>query len=144
MNSSWPLLLLLLMLPMASKGFLSWPRMPFGSGASACARIIDGIPMCDGYPTHETMLEKLKRLQAAHPDLVAVDSIGQSVQDRNLTYVKIGRGVSKERPLGVPMVKLVGNARGDETLGRQLLLFLAEFLVVKYGADPRCVRQSGF
>ena len=131
--------ILLLALTDVAWGFLSWPGLQLFSrfGRSGCDRIIDGIEMCDGYQTHEEMEAKLRRLEDAHPDLIQISSLGKSVQGRQLTFAKISRGVRGERDMGEPMVKFVANAHGDETLGRQLLVFLAEFLVEKYGADPR-------
>ena len=36
-----------------------------------------------------------------------------------------------------PMFKFVGNMHGDETLGRQLNVYMAEYLLKNYNSDPR-------
>ncbi len=60
----------------------------------------------------------------------------RSVQGQDLVYVKLSSHVSR-RTMGEPMFKYVGNMHGDEAVGRQLLLYLAEYLANSYGRDRR-------
>ncbi len=45
-----------------------------------------------------------------------------------------------KRDLGEPMFKYVANMHGDETLGRQLVLYMAEYLAINYEKDKRVKR----
>ena len=89
--------------------------------------------MC-GYQSHDEMLRRLKKLEVAHPDLVRVGSIGKSVRGADLVYVKLSENVT-QRGRGEPMFKFVANMHGDETLGRQMLLYMAEYLAIHYEKD---------
>ena len=61
--------------------------------------------------------------------LARVASLGQSWEGRELASLVVGRGVASPRQLLKPMVQLVGNMHGDETVGRQLVLYLANYLL---------------
>lgn len=71
-------------------------------------------------------------LAKLHPDLVRVYSLGRSRQGRPLQVLRISRSV-RERALLVPMFKYVANMHGDETVGRELLVYLAQYLLGNYG-----------
>lgn len=75
-------------------------------------------------------------LKRSYPELVDVYSVGQSVKKRELLVIKISNDVST-RKLGKPMFKYVANMHGDETIGRQLLIFLAQYLTSQYGKEDR-------
>ena len=38
------------------------------------------------------------------------------------------------------MVNYIGNIHGDETVARQLILYLAQYLLHNYGTDPRITK----
>ena len=97
--------------------------------------VIDGIDMC-GYESHQEMVGKLRNLQLEHPTLVRVNSIGRSVRGQDLVYIKISGNVGR-RSFMEPMFKYVGNMHGNEVVGRQLLIYLAQYLVTNYGRDQR-------
>ena len=89
--------------------------------------------MCS-YQSHEEMIERLERLQTQYPNLVRVESLGKSVRGKDLVYAKLSENVAR-RSRGEPMFKFVANMHGDETLGRQMLLYLAEYLALHYEND---------
>lgn len=42
--------------------------------------------------TYDTMMDNLKQLAEAHPDLIQMEVIGKSVDDRDIVLVKLGKG----------------------------------------------------
>merc|ERR1719510_176675 len=64
-------------------------------------------------------------------------SVGKSVEGRDLLVLQITRGVQKEREMGKPMFKWVANMHGNEALGRQLVMFLSQYLLENFGQEDR-------
>lgn len=95
-------------------------------------------------PENETFLENahyhstgelqdmFAKLSKEYPDLAKVHSIGSSSEGRDLTVFEITKNVRK-RSILVPMFKYVANMHGDETVGREMLIYLAEYLLYNYG-----------
>ncbi|XP_076629152.1 carboxypeptidase D svr [Colletes latitarsis] len=92
---------------------------------------------------HYTHYEELKQLYGSlvekYPNLAKVFSIGKSVEGRDLLVLEISENV-KERKLGEPMVKYVANMHGDEAVGRELLVYLSQYLLHNYGKDKRITK----
>lgn len=101
----------------------------------SCSSFDGGINMCR-YENHAGMLRRLHQLEARFPSLARVGSVGSSLEGRDLAYIKVSANVSS-RSFLEPMFKYVGNMHGDETTGRQMILYLAEFLLQNYGVDQR-------
>lgn len=97
----------------------------------------------DFVTAHYTHYDELRQLfikLAEHfPTLAKVHSIGKSVEGRDLLVLEISENVG-ERKLGEPMVKYVANMHGDESVGRELMVFLAKYLLFNYGKDQRVTR----
>lgn len=105
---------------------------------------------------HEEELGSALREAAAAgpPGLARLFSIGSSVEGRPLWVLRLTAGLGPPPPdsiagpdaagplvPGRPQVKLVGNMHGDETVSRQVLIYLARELAAGYGrGDPRLVR----
>lgn len=87
------------------------------------------------YHTEEQLAELFDNLVEKYPTLAKVHSLGKSVRGRDLTAIEISKNVGN-RPLLVPMFKYIGNIHGDETVGRQMLIYLAEYLLDNYGNVP--------
>lgn len=77
-----------------------------------------------------------KKLQRDYPKLAKFYSVGKSVEKRDLWVIEINGKVANRTKL-TPMFKWVGNMHGDETVGRQMLVYLAQYLLYNYGKDKR-------
>jgi len=100
-----------------------------------CATFDNGINMCQ-YESHQKMVQKLVSLANRFPNLAMVESVGKSVKGRQLAFIKISANVTRRSNLE-PMFKYVGNMHGDETVGRQMILYLAQYLLQNYHRDAR-------
>jgi len=91
-------------------------------------------PMED-YHNYIELTAFLQDIADNYPDITRLESIGQSVQGRELWVIEISDnpGVNEIEP----EFKYVANMHGDETVGRELSLYLIEWLVEGYGNDPR-------
>ncbi|KAL1428423.1 hypothetical protein MTO96_002802 [Rhipicephalus appendiculatus] len=81
----------------------------------------------------------LHNLAIKHRSLASVYSIGKSVQGRELWVLKITTDPNV-RSIGKPLFRYTANIHGNEALGRQLLLYLAEYMLENYGNDSRITR----
>ncbi|XP_043495916.1 carboxypeptidase D-like isoform X1 [Polistes fuscatus] len=91
------------------------------------------------YTHYDDLLTLFNNLTRLYPNLARVFSIGKSVEGRELLVLEISENV-QERSLGEPMVKYVANMHGDESVGRELLVYLSQYLLHNYGKDDRITR----
>lgn len=87
------------------------------------------------YHSYEELISTFETLEQKFPLIAKKGTIGKSVQGRELIFLHISSNVTTTRPLGQPMFKYVGNMHGNEAVGRELLIALAEHLVYNYGID---------
>ncbi|PNI30006.1 CPM isoform 4, partial [Pan troglodytes] len=87
------------------------------------------------YHHQEGMEAFLKTVAQNYSSITHLHSIGKSVKGRNLWVLVVGR-FPKEHRIGIPEFKYVANMHGDETVGRELLLHLIDYLVTSDGKDP--------
>lgn len=77
-----------------------------------------------------------KAYEKRYPSLAKVGSIGKSTQGRDLLYLQISDNVSILEP-GEPLFKYVGNIHGNEAIGREIIVYLAQHLLENYPTDGR-------
>ncbi|XP_008548171.1 carboxypeptidase D [Microplitis demolitor] len=91
------------------------------------------------YSHYEEVKELFSQLENQYPNLAKVHSIGKSTENRDLLVLEISENV-RQRDIGEPMVKYVANMHGDESVGRQLMIYLAQYLLANYNRDERVTR----
>lgn len=89
----------------------------------------------DFYPTYEAYVDMMYQFETYYPEICEVISIGQSIEGRELLFVRISDNVGQEEGEGQFMY--TGTMHGDETAGFVLLLRLIDYLLSNYGTDPR-------
>ncbi|XP_013783691.1 carboxypeptidase M-like [Limulus polyphemus] len=87
------------------------------------------------YHRYDDMTTLLQNITNRFPELTKLYSIGLSV-DRKELWVILLSSTPNERPLLKPNVKYIANMHGDESVGRELLLHLAAYLINNYNKDP--------
>lgn len=88
------------------------------------------------YLSNNEVHDLFKSLERSYPNLTKVHSIGKSVQGRDIIVIEISGNVN-ERSALKPMFKYVANMHGDESIGRELVIFLAQYLLQNYNSDLR-------
>uniref|UniRef100_A0A8C4QTQ3 Carboxypeptidase E n=1 Tax=Eptatretus burgeri TaxID=7764 RepID=A0A8C4QTQ3_EPTBU len=80
---------------------------------------------------HESIEHVLSSIYKRCPDITRVYSVGKSWRHRDLYVIEISDNPGVHE-LGEPEFKYVANMHGNEVVGRELLLHLAEYLCRKY------------
>ncbi|KAH9525525.1 hypothetical protein Btru_001621 [Bulinus truncatus] len=89
------------------------------------------------YHHYDDIVKLFADLNNKYKSLTKIYNVGQSVQGRDLIALQISDNVH-EHELGEPMFKYIGNMHGNEAVGREILLYLAQYLLKQYEAgDPR-------
>lgn len=93
------------------------------------------ITPATAYPTYDQLTLFLERMVEEHPDLCRLESIGQSVQGRELWFLKITDNPDVEED--EPEFKYISTMHGNEALGTPLMLNLIGLLLGEYSTDER-------
>lgn len=91
------------------------------------------------YLNNEELDHFVLKMSLTYRNLTRFYSIGQTPKNNTL-HVLVVSSKPNDRPLLRPMVKLIANLHGNEALGRQLLVYLAQYLITNYD-DNAAVRH---
>lgn len=90
------------------------------------------------YHDHEALTAYLQGVAAAHPDICRLNSIGLSVQGRELWELTISDNPDLDED--EPEFRYISTMHGDEVVGEELMLYLIDEIVEGYGSVPRLTR----
>lgn len=86
------------------------------------------------YPSYEQITESLKKIVSLYPDIMSMESIGTSVEGRELWVVKVSDNVLVDEV--EPEFKYISSMHGDEIVGRELMILFLEDIGKNYYLDP--------
>jgi hypothetical protein len=92
----------------------------------------------DAYHTFEELTAELQQYAQQYPEICFLESIGKSLQGRDLWIMKISDNVSIEE--NEPEFKYISSMHGNEPVGMEMCIYLIHHLVDNYRVDPRITR----
>ncbi|KRZ17759.1 Carboxypeptidase E [Trichinella zimbabwensis] len=99
-----------------------------------------GFGLRFAYHNSDQLEQALDSVHSRCPQISRVYSIGESVESRPLSVVEFSLHPGKHEPLK-PEFKYVANMHGNEAIGRELLLHLADYLCEMYNRKDAEVQK---
>lgn len=93
----------------------------------------------DRYYNYEEVVEALKVLNKAFPELTKLDIVGKSEEGREIYALTINNPKTGE-PLSKPGVYVDGNIHGNEIQAGEVCLYYANMLLTKYGENDKVTK----
>ena len=82
------------------------------------------------YHFQNDLIYFFKYIEASYPLIASYEIIGKSVEERDLYVMKIGNNNKNKSSIMV-----IGNIHGDETIGRELCIYLINYLCEQYSKN---------
>ncbi len=87
------------------------------------------------YHNYADLTTTIKALVSAHPDLARVESVGKTIEGRDIWALELSNAA------GIPVAQrpallIAANLEGDHLIGSELALYVAEYLLSAYSGDP--------
>ncbi|UCG28236.1 MAG: hypothetical protein JSV24_02430 [Bacteroidales bacterium] len=93
----------------------------------------------DFYYTYDQVVEALKALNKAYPDLTTLDLVGKSEENRNIYALTVNNPETGDA-LSKPGVYVDGNIHGNEIQAGEVCLYFLNQLLTKYGKNEKITR----
>ena len=133
------LALVLATVALVAPGAVVSAAAPSSPASSASTVVVPAASAFTGswsaYHTYASMVADIKAVAAAHPDLVALQSIGKSYGGRALWMAKVSQNVTVDA--GRPEVLFEGGTHALEHMGVEMTIRLLHWLVGGYGTDKQ-------
>jgi carboxypeptidase T len=101
---------------------LTLPSVPAGGAGRA-----DDLGV---YHTYAEMVSELTNLATAHPDILALESIGKTYEGRDIWAVKLSDNVAVDE--AEPNITIFGGIHAGELISVEVALYILDFLVSNY------------
>ncbi|GFR88437.1 carboxypeptidase D, partial [Elysia marginata] len=92
------------------------------------------------YHHYDDIVELFENLHTQFPEITKLHHVGTSVQNRKLLAIQITDKIETTEH-GEPMFKYIGNMHGNEAIGREVLIYLTQYLLLKYKEGDERVRK---
>jgi hypothetical protein len=87
------------------------------------------------YHNYAALTQELKTLQSQHSDISELESVGKSVEGRELWMMRMSSNIASHE--AKPKLLYIANMHGDETVGRELSIYFIRMMLAGYGTDNR-------
>jgi len=94
----------------------------------------------DFYYSYEQVVEALKALNKAYPELTTLDLVGKSEENREIYALTVNNPKTGDH-LSKPGVYVDGNIHGNEIQASEVCLYFLNQLLTKYGENERITRM---
>jgi len=116
----------------AGIGYVLLPH-PHQNHQARMAHTLDNLREWDYFPTYSQYIEMMYRFGENYPEICRVENIGNSINGRELLFVKISDNVATEED--EPEFMYSSTMHGNELVGYVLMLRLIDHLLTNYGSD---------